>query len=215
MYLLLHLFSYLAFYVVIFIKVLKNCTSSILKLSTTSLHLLISYSFLTQLWIYSYRISWSGDIELNPGPKRDINQCFSVCHWNLNSVASHNFSKIQSLIAYNCIHNFDIICLSESYLNCEILSSDSNLQIPCYDFARMDHPSYTKLGGVCLYYKCSLLLKVINVSYLQECINFAKLSQVIATYKYLVIILLGWIILHIQHAEVCAFITNVHFLWKS
>ena len=215
MYLLLHLFLYLAFYVVIFIKVLKNCTSSILKLSITSLHLLISYSFLTQLWIYSYRISWSGDIELNPGPKRDINQCFSVCHWNLNSVASHNFSKIQSLIAYNCIHNFDIICLSESYLNCEILSSDSNLQIPCYDFARMDHPSYTKLGCVCLYYKCSLLLKVINVSYLQECINFAKLSQVIATYKYLVIILLGWIILHIQHAEVCAFITNVHFLWKS
>ena len=36
----------------------------------------------------------------------------------------------------------------------------------------MDHPSNTKRGGVCLYYKCSLPLKVINVSYLQECINF-------------------------------------------
>ena len=92
--------------------------------------------------------------------------------WNLNSVASHNFSKIQSLVAYNCIHKFDIICLSESYLNSETLSSDSNLQIPGYNFARMDHPSNTKRGGVCLYYKCSLPLKVIDVSYLQECINF-------------------------------------------
>ena len=113
--LLLLIFSCLAFYVVIFINTLKNCTGSILKLSIISLHLLISYSFLTQLWIYSHRISLSGDIELNPGPKLDINQCFSVCHWNLNSVVSHNFSKIQSLIAYNCINKFDIICLSESY----------------------------------------------------------------------------------------------------
>ena len=71
---------------------------------------------------------------LNSGPKRDINQCFSVCHWNLNSFASLNFAKIQSLIAYNCIHKFDIIYLSESYVNSEILSSDSNLQIPGYNF---------------------------------------------------------------------------------
>ena len=125
--LLLRIFSCLAFYVRIFIKALKNCMGSILKISIISLHLLISYSFLTQLWIYSHRISLTGGIELNPGPKRDINQCFSVCHWNLNSVASHNFSKIQLSIAYNCIHKFDIICLSESYLNSEILSSDRNL----------------------------------------------------------------------------------------
>ena len=128
-------FSCLVLYVVIFINTHKNCTGSILKLSIISLLLLISYSFLTQLWIYSQSISLSGDIELNPGPKRDVNQCFSVCRWNLNSVESHNFSKIQSLIAYNFIHKFDIIYLSVSYLNSEILSSDSNLQIPGYNFA--------------------------------------------------------------------------------
>ena len=120
-------FSCLAFYVVIFINTLKNFIGSILKVSTISLNLLISYSFLTELWIYSHRISLSGDMELNPGPKQDINLCFSVCHWNLNSVVSHNFAKIQSLIAYNCIHKFDIIFLSESYLNSEILWSDINL----------------------------------------------------------------------------------------
>ena len=65
-----------------------------------------------------------------------------------------------------------MICLSNSYLKSEILSSDSNLQIPGYNFARMHHPSSTKHGGVGLYYKHSLPLKVTDVSYFQECVNF-------------------------------------------
>ena len=36
----------------------------------------------------------------------------------------------------------------------------------------MYHPSNTKRGGVCINCKCLLPLKVIDVSYLQECINF-------------------------------------------
>ena len=118
-------------------KILKNCTGSILKVSMISLYSLISYSLLTQLWAYSHHISLNGDIELNPGPRRDMNQFFSVCYWNLNSVASHNFSKLQFLIAYNCIHKFDIICFSEYYLNSEIFQSVSNLQIPGYNLARI------------------------------------------------------------------------------
>ena len=35
----------------------------------------------------------------------------------------------------------------------------------------MGHLLNTRLGDVCLYYKCSLSLKVIDVSYLQECIK--------------------------------------------
>ena len=77
---------------------------------------------------------------------------------------SQNFSKFQSLIAYNCIHKCDIICLSE------ILSNDNNSQIPGYYLVRIEHPSNMKRGGVCLCNK-SLPLKVIDVSYLQECIN--------------------------------------------
>ena len=50
------------------------------------------------------------------------------------------------------------------------LSCDSNLQVPGYNFVRTDDPSITNSRVVCLYYKCSLRLKVINVSYLQECI---------------------------------------------
>ena len=111
-----------------------------------------------------------------------------MCHSNLNGVTSHNFAKIQSLIAYNCIHKFEIICLSESYLNSEILSSDSNLQILGYNFARIDHPSNTKCGGVCPYYECLLPLNVIDISYLQECINFvvkigSKICNFVSLYR--------------------------------
>ena len=112
--LLFRIFPYLVFYVVTFIKALKNWTGSILIVSVISLYFLISYSLLTQLWIYSHRKSLRSDIELNPGPKRNFNQCFSVCHSNLHSVASHSFFQIQSLNAY--ILKFDIICLFESFL---------------------------------------------------------------------------------------------------
>ena len=64
------------------------------------------------------------------------------------------------------------MCLSESYLNSKTLSSDSNLKILGYNFARKNHPSNTKRRGASLYYKCSLPVKVIYVSYLQGCIRF-------------------------------------------
>ena len=49
--LLLCIFLCLTFYVVVFIKGLKNCTGSILKISIIPLHLLICYSLLTQLFL--------------------------------------------------------------------------------------------------------------------------------------------------------------------
>ena len=70
------------------------------------------------------------------------------------------------------MHEFGIICPSDSSLNSKILSSDSNLQIPGYNFVMMNHPSKAKRGGVSLYCKCSVPLKVIDISYLQNCISF-------------------------------------------
>ena len=53
-----------------------------------------------------------GDIELNPGPKKD-ESCdnFSLCHWNLNSIAAHDFSKLSLLEAYNAHNMYDIMSL--------------------------------------------------------------------------------------------------------
>ena len=58
-----------------------------------------------------------GDIESNPSPRSNSCQSFSICHWNLNSIAAHNFSKISLLKAHNTTHTYDIICLSETYLS--------------------------------------------------------------------------------------------------
>ena len=35
-----------------------------------------------------------------------------------------------------------------------------------------DHPSNAKKGGVCIYFKNSFPLKVLDIQLLQECINF-------------------------------------------
>ena len=49
------------------------------------------------------------NIESNPGARPNSGQSFSICHWNLNSIAAHNFSKFSLLRTYNTIHNYDII----------------------------------------------------------------------------------------------------------
>ena len=40
-------------------------------------------------------IPCGGDIQTNPGPKK--NTKISFCHWNLNGIATHNFSKVSLL----------------------------------------------------------------------------------------------------------------------
>ena len=82
------------------------------------------------------------------------------------------FTKVSVLSAYMSVHKFDIIWLSETYLNSEIPSDNENVEIPGYNLVREDHPSNSKHGGVCVYYKSSLPLRVINVKYLQESISF-------------------------------------------
>ena len=46
----------------------------------------------------------------------------------------------------------------------------------------MDHPLNNETGGVCMYYKESLVVKVINISYLQECLLFEVMIDNIRGY---------------------------------
>ena len=68
------------------------------------------------------------------------------------------------------MHKFDIICVSEPYLNSDFSSSDDNLNIPGYGMSRADHPYGNQHGGACIYYKETLPIKMLNINYLQECI---------------------------------------------
>ena len=131
-------------------------------------------------------ITLSGDVEINPGPKRKATQTLSICHWNLNSICAHNFAKLSLLRAYVSIHKFDIICLSETYLDSSI--DDESLEISGYYLIRSDHPSNKKRGGICIYYKNFLPLKVTGVRLLEECITFDliisnKLYSFVALYR--------------------------------
>ena len=111
-----------------------------------------------------------GDIETNPGRRGNHSQYFSFCHWNLNSLPAHNYAKVPLLQAFNTIHKFGLICLSESYLNSSITMDEKSLIIDGYKLIRADHPSDTKRGGVCIYHKESISVKVLNISQLSECL---------------------------------------------
>ena len=122
-------------------------------------------------WFRLFLILLSGDIETNPGPNPIFGQSFSICHWNLNSISAHNYTNISLLTAYVLVHSFDIICLFEAYLNSETSTDDHNLEIPGYCLLRADYPSNNKRGGVCIFYRTTLPLRVLNISYLSECIT--------------------------------------------
>ena len=94
-----------------------------------------------------------GDIEVNPGPASMRDQNRSMYHWNLNGIAANNCIKISLLEAYNAMHNFDIICISEIFLDSDYSNDGQMLSLQGYAMIRSDHPSNTKRGGVCLYYK--------------------------------------------------------------
>ena len=82
---------------------------------------------------------WSGDVELNPGPKKSSSLTFF--HWNLNGIAAHDFAKISLIQSHALFYNIDILFLSETFL-------DSSIET---NYPWSDHPSNIKRGGVCMF----------------------------------------------------------------
>ena len=58
------------------------------------------------------------------------------------------------------VYKFDTICLSETYLDSKTLPDINNLDIAGYILVHSDHPSNSKHGGVCIYYKEALHRRV-------------------------------------------------------
>ena len=113
----------------------------------------------------------SGDIENNPGPINLKDQNFSIYHWNLNGITANNFIKISLLEAYNAVHNVDIICITETFLDSSYLRDDERLRLQGYAMIISDHTSNTKRGGVCIFYKEHLpFIRRNDITCLDECI---------------------------------------------
>ena len=75
------------------------------------------------------------------------------------------------LEAYNALHNYDVICISETYLDSSHRNDDHSLKLQGYELIRADHPDNTKTGGVCIYYKEHLpIIQRTEISVLNECL---------------------------------------------
>ena len=96
----------------------------------------------------------SGDIHKNPGPitRKDL----KFFHWNLNSLCARDGIKKQLIEVYDAVHKYDVIAVSESMLDSTIKNDDISIEGFSKDIYRSDHPSNTKIGGVCLYYRDEL-----------------------------------------------------------
>ena len=104
------------------------------KFSAFAMFHVISIYLLSVKWIYKiFSLLLSGDVELNPGPKPNTDETFSICHWNPNSLLTYNYNKLFLLGAYIAVDKFDVICLSETYLYSTIASDDENLEITSYN----------------------------------------------------------------------------------
>ena len=163
------LLFYIFLIVFLFSKGYVSKTSTKLYISIFMLFIIIMGVL---VWLCSCWIILSGDVEANPGPKNSVSECLSICHWNLNSISAHDYSKLFLLKAYTSVLKFDIICISETYLDSTVPFDDGDLVVLGYNLIRSDHPSNTKRGGVCLYYKNYWPLRVLNISHLKECLKF-------------------------------------------
>ena len=126
-----------AAYLFTYLEILKSSSLSSLRVKFciihTCLNLILYISILllcaNHFWLYEIVLKLSGEIEENPGPKPSSNQGFSICHWNLNSIFACNYIKVSLLRAYISTQKFDVICISETYLDSDTSDDDDNLKI--------------------------------------------------------------------------------------
>ena len=85
------------------------------------------------IWLYIILISLSGGIHFNAGRKDKSSSTFSICHWDLNSKMAHSYSKVLLLVVYIAAQKFDIVYISETYLDSSTAYDDGNLEIAGYN----------------------------------------------------------------------------------
>ena len=153
---------------------MKNVKDKVKKIQLLSsrVHSVTVKLLIHHIWLHGIMIKISGDIELDPGPKQKQDQIITICQLNLSNIPAYKFQKLVLLQGYISSNKVDILCLSETFLNPNISCDDSNLQLPGSDLIRADHLSNTKRGGVWIYYRNLLPLKLINIHYLNECVSF-------------------------------------------
>ena len=110
------------------------------------------FTVFTFLLLLKHRV-----VEITPGAKKKETIFFSCLHCNVNITIAHD--KLSFLETYNTIHRYDILCISDTYLDSSVSIDDTTLSHPGCNLVRSDDPSNISRGGVCLHYKEKLSLR--------------------------------------------------------
>jgi len=136
---------------------------------------------LSALWLSRLLLLLSSDVHPNPGPHMDSEFSggfFSLWNWNLNILSIDNFCRVSLHEAHNTLHYYDIIALWETSLNTKTTVPKNTL--PSYLYHPLDHPGGRRSGGVGIFYKDYLPLKICTDLSFNECLvcqlNFGQKS---------------------------------------
>ena len=110
-------------------------------------------------WLQMLLIALSNDVHQNPGPPFH-NSDFTFMTWNVNSLPKDNFKRVDLIEAENSSFNDDLIAICETSLNDSIKLPDKLLND--YTFVPSENPTNTRHGGVGLFYRNSLPIKIRN-----------------------------------------------------
>ena len=157
----------------LFLNIGRLIVTSIYISIYNNLLILWCYPFeLIAYWVFNLIILLSLDVHPNPG-QTPVNQAFSTgylsfCNWNLNTLSKVNFHRVSILEAHNTIFKYDIISLCETSLNDENPVPENAL--PGYKYHPLNHPNGNRNGGVGIFYKESLPLRIRSDLSFDECL---------------------------------------------
>ena len=141
------------------ILIFSNATTPGAQYVSICVFQIFCFSFAKKLppWLSTLLLLISNDIEENPGPGYH-NNFFNFMNWNLNSLATNNFTRVQLIEAHNSLHNYDLISICETSLTDSLVPNIPELD--GYSFEPANHPDNVTHGGVGLFYKNSLPIVV-------------------------------------------------------
>ena len=100
------MFLKIVFIYFLLMRKVLNTKFCISKLATRLMFHWKAFFILALLFICSLLLL-QGDIESNREPRNSKNHFPSFCHWDLNSLPAHNFSKMLLLKAYNAVYKYE------------------------------------------------------------------------------------------------------------
>ena len=107
--------------------------------------MLMEYLNCTNYALSEFLLKLEGDIHPNPRPVKNVEN-LSFCHWNLNGINTRDGIKIPLIEAYNSVMHFDLLALSETFLDTSVEEEKLFIQDFNKEIWRSDHPRDTKHG---------------------------------------------------------------------